>query len=404
VTTVTDSLVQLARHIEKAGFKGFNTGHFLAAAAELGVPWRRLRGQLVQLGQGANARWLESSWTDRTSAIGSGLARNKQAGAALLRINGLPVPDHHLVETADEALRQAQALGYPVVVKPVDRDGGEGVRAGLEDAAAVRAAFDEALKLSARVLVEKHVPGRDYRLQVVDGEVQGVLERVPGGVVGNGRDSVRVLLEQQNHDRRTALDDRRYLYAMDFDDEAVKLLSSPGPDRGFGSFGGAGRQAAQRVERGQRWRSGGTDAGPGARRQPAPGGARCACAAAGRGRHRPAGARHRPLVAGNRRQHLRSQCHAADVHHHAQAHAAQPVQGRQRTHSGGARDRRCASRPGGGRADPSTAAAPWPGRRAGPRQRDVGGCAHGGRPVWPAAWWVRACWCWTRRCRPWSWP
>jgi cyanophycin synthetase len=228
VTTVTDSLVQLARHIEKAGFKGFNTGHFLAAAAELGVPWRRLRGQLVQLGQGANARWLESSWTDRTSAIGSGLARNKQAGAALLRINGLPVPDHHLVETADEALRQAQALGYPVVVKPVDRDGGEGVRAGLEDAAAVRAAFDEALKLSARVLVEKHVPGRDYRLQVVDGEVQGVLERVPGGVVGNGRDSVRVLLEQQNHDRLTALDDRRYLYAMDFDDEAVKLLSAQG--------------------------------------------------------------------------------------------------------------------------------------------------------------------------------
>ncbi|MBK6470860.1 MAG: acetate--CoA ligase family protein [Betaproteobacteria bacterium] len=227
-STVTDSLSQLTRSIEKHGFNGFNTGHFVAAAAELGLPWRRLRGQLVQLGHGANARWLESSWTDRTPVIASGLARNKQAAAALLRMNGLPVPDHHLAESATQALRQADALGYPVVIKPVDRDGGEGVRAGLADASAVRAAFDEAARLSKRVLVEKHVPGRDYRLQVVDGEVQGVLERVPGGVVGNGRDSVRILLEQQNHERRTALDDRRYLHAMDLDDEAMKLLAAQG--------------------------------------------------------------------------------------------------------------------------------------------------------------------------------
>lgn len=225
-STVRNSLSELTRSVEKHGFTGFNTGHFVAAAAELGLPWRRLRGQLIQLGHGANARWLESSWTDRTPVIASGLARNKQAAAALLRMNGLPVPDHHLVESATQALRQADALGYPVVIKPVDRDGGEGVRAGLEDPAAVRAAFEEAMRLSKRVLVEKHVPGRDYRLQVVEGEVQGVLERVPGGVVGNGLDSIHSLLERQNHERRTALDDRRYLHAMDLDDEALKLLAA----------------------------------------------------------------------------------------------------------------------------------------------------------------------------------
>jgi cyanophycin synthetase len=225
-STVADSLSQLTRSIEKHGFTGFNTGHFVAAAAELGLPWRRVRGQLIQIGHGANARWLESSWTDRTPVIASGLARNKQAAAAVLRMNGLPVPDHHLAQTATQALRHADALGYPVVIKPVDRDGGEGVRAGLEDAIAVRAAFDEAMRLSERVLVEKHVSGRDYRLQVVDGEVQGVLERVPGGVVGNGLDTVHSLLERQNHERRTALDDRRHLHTMDLDDEALKLLAA----------------------------------------------------------------------------------------------------------------------------------------------------------------------------------
>lgn len=229
-SSVNDGVPQLIRSAELAGFDGFNTGHFVKAAFELGVPWRRLRGQLIQLGQGANARWLESSWTDRTPVISSGLARNKQAAATVLRLNGLPVPDHHLAATADEALQQARDLGYPIVVKPFDRDGGEGVRAGLEDEAAVRVAFEEALKLSKRVLIEKHVPGRDYRLQVVDGEVQGVLERVPGGVVGNGVDTVTALLERQNHERRTALDDRRYLYAMDLDDEARKLLARQGLD------------------------------------------------------------------------------------------------------------------------------------------------------------------------------
>jgi cyanophycin synthetase len=229
-SSVSDGVPQLIRSAELAGFDGFNTGHFVKAAFELGVPWRRLRGQLIQLGQGANARWLESSWTDRTPVISSGLARNKQAAATVLRMNGLPVPDHHLAATADEALQQARGLGYPIVVKPSDRDGGEGVRAGLEDESAVRAAFEEALKLSKRVLIEKHVPGRDYRLQVVDGEVHGVLERVPGGVVGNGVDTVKALLERQNHERRTALDDRRYLYAMDLDDEARKLLARQGLD------------------------------------------------------------------------------------------------------------------------------------------------------------------------------
>ena len=75
-----------------------------------------------------------------------------------------------------------------------------------------------------QILVEKHVQGRDYRIQVVNCEVHGVLERVPGGVRGNGEDSVRTLLERQNHERETAEDDRRYLHTMLFDEEAKELL------------------------------------------------------------------------------------------------------------------------------------------------------------------------------------
>jgi cyanophycin synthetase len=239
---------------------------------------------------------------------------------------------------------------------------------------------------------------------VVDGEVQGVLERVPGGVVGNGRDSVRVLLEQQNHDRRTALDDRRYLYAMDFDDEAVKLLAAQGLTGD--SVPAAGQ--AVRLRSASNVASGGVPVEL-TLDQVHGDNLRLAVRAARVLRLDVAGI---DLLAPDiGRSWLETGANICEVNAMPQMFTTMHKPMLRSLFKGG--NGRIpvvlvidAARPelAGGRADPSTAAAPWPGRRAGPRQRDVGGCAYGGRPVWPAAWWVRACWCWTRRCRPWSWP
>jgi mRNA-degrading endonuclease HigB of HigAB toxin-antitoxin module len=50
------------------------------------------------------------------------------------------------------------------VVKPADLDAGIAVSADLRTPAEVRQAFDAVKVYSDRVLVEKHVAGRDYRL------------------------------------------------------------------------------------------------------------------------------------------------------------------------------------------------------------------------------------------------
>lgn len=223
-------LDKLVKDLSAGGLQGFNPLHFLTAAFELGIPWTSLGGNLFQLGNGARSRWIDSSFTDATPAISSRLARNKAKAAAFLRGGGVPVPDHLSARNPDEAVRCAERLGYPVVVKPADRDGGKGVKANLRTAGAVRKAFVLAYAISRNVLVEKHVRGRDYRIQVVGGEVQGVIERVPGGVTGNGVDTVRILLEHQNEERRTATDDRRYLHAMTFDEEAAEQLEDQGLD------------------------------------------------------------------------------------------------------------------------------------------------------------------------------
>jgi cyanophycin synthetase len=217
---------RMSKFLARSGLQGFNPFHFLQAAHDLGIPWLRLVGNVIQLGQGSRARWLDSSFTDATPKIASQLARNKQHAAVVLRLAGIPVPPHAPVRSADDAERAATALGYPVVVKPADLDGGKAVAAHLMEAQAVRKAFVAARAVSRQILVEKHVAGRDFRVQVVQGEVQGVLERIPGGVTGNGHDTVRILLERQNEERRTATDDRRYLHQMAFDDEAAELLAA----------------------------------------------------------------------------------------------------------------------------------------------------------------------------------
>lgn len=207
---------------------GANTLHFLRAAFDLGIPVTPLAKDAFQYGQGTAARWLHSSLTDRTSAISTNMARSKSITAARLRQAGLPVPPHQFAGDAQDAVRVAERLGYPVVVKPADRDGSIGVAAGLDCPAEVRAAFEEARQHSSNILVEKHFAGRDYRLTVLDGDLLWAIERVPAGVSGDGRHSVARLIEMENADPRRGDDQQAALKLLKLDPEAMDLLTKQG--------------------------------------------------------------------------------------------------------------------------------------------------------------------------------
>ena len=188
------ALAALVRKISRNAPRGTNSTPFLKAAHEARIPVRHLWGNVFQFGWGARARRLDSSLTDETPSLSTQLAGNKRAAARVMRNAGIPVPRHELVDSADEAVRVAGELGYPVVVKPADLEGGRGVAAGLRSEEAVRKAFKAARVMSRQVLVEKHVEGEDYRVHVHKGEAFWVSHRVPGSVTGNGKDTVAQLL------------------------------------------------------------------------------------------------------------------------------------------------------------------------------------------------------------------
>jgi cyanophycin synthetase len=162
--------------------------------------------------------------------VGVNLARFKQLGAQVLRQAGLPVTEPRRVVDASQAIEQARAIGYPVVIKPGNLDGGLGVSAGLQDAQAVRSAFEAARKLSTMILIEKHIDGRDYRLTVMDGEVLWAIERVPGGVTGDGERTVSALVDALNADPRRGVGAHAHLKRLVLDDQALGLLAQRGMD------------------------------------------------------------------------------------------------------------------------------------------------------------------------------
>lgn len=202
-----------------------NTPMFLAAARRMGLPMLELPGSLWQFGTGRRARWLESSYTDTTPVMAHKLSKRKDHAAIMLTDAGIPVPQHCLVRDSDDAVRIAETFGYPVVVKPADQDGGRGVFADLCSPDQVRKAYTESARLSTKILVERHIKGRDYRLVVFQGRVTFAVERIAASVTGDGTNTIAELLLRRNALARAM---RPPSAEVALDEEALRMLDREG--------------------------------------------------------------------------------------------------------------------------------------------------------------------------------
>lgn len=180
---------------------GKSTIQVLHAAYQLHIPFCHLGAGVYQLGWGSQSRHMDRSTTDADSAIGARLSRNKVSTASLLQLAGLPAPVHALTHTEDEALGIATDLGWPVVVKPVDGERGEGVTVDVVAEPQLRQAYTLARGASAagKVLVERQVPGVCHRLFIAGGRLLYAVKRLPKSIHGDGLQTIEALVAQANH-------------------------------------------------------------------------------------------------------------------------------------------------------------------------------------------------------------
>jgi cyanophycin synthetase len=179
---------------------GPSTEAIVKGALERGIPFLRLNDfSLIQLGYGCHQKRIQATVTGQTSCIAVDIACDKNLTKAILTDAGIPVPYGGVVDTEEEAWELAKQIGFPLVVKPCDGNQGKGVTLDLNSEKEVVSAFAIASTYSQRMIVEKYIPGKHYRILVVGDSVVAVSERIPAHVVGDGMRTIKQLIELENH-------------------------------------------------------------------------------------------------------------------------------------------------------------------------------------------------------------
>ena len=227
-----DERDEFIRYAQQRAF-GPSTASLVRAAEERSIPWIRLNRQsLVQFGHGRFQQRIQATTTSRTSNIAVELAADKEETNRILRDLGLPVPMQRLVRRSADAVRAAERIGFPVVIKPLAGNHGRGVSINLRTNEEVETAFEKAREHGRNIIVESYVEGYDHRLLVVGGKLIAAAKRMPGHVVGDGEHTIEELVDIVNQDPRRGVGHEKVLTRLEFDHQAERLLNKLGYDRG----------------------------------------------------------------------------------------------------------------------------------------------------------------------------
>lgn len=201
-------------------------------AARLGVPCQPgygLPGSFVRIGQGAASQISIASYTAATSHLGKEVAAEKNQTYYFLVERGLPVARQALAYSVESAVRAAEQIGFPVIVKPLRANRGRGVRVNLRSVEAVREAYAFAAETQSSVVVERYLQGDDYRLLVIGGKFVAAVKRLPPCVDGDGVHTLEALIAVTNSTERR---DGFFFDPISVDAEVLRVLAEQGCDLG----------------------------------------------------------------------------------------------------------------------------------------------------------------------------
>lgn len=224
-----DADIQEMREIRENERLGPSTGSIIEEAEARGIPWIRLnKYSLCQLGYGRNQQRIQATVTSKTSSIGVELACDKEDTKDLLEQFEIPIPKGEIVRS-EEGLRDAlRSVGFPCVLKPVSGNHGRGITTNIQTEEDALIAFEAAQKVSRKVIVERYITGDDYRLLVIDYKLVAAAKRTPAHVIGDGKSTVRELVDEVNKDPRRGYGHEKVLTQITLNDLTLGILEEQG--------------------------------------------------------------------------------------------------------------------------------------------------------------------------------
>ena len=218
-------IIQRLKEIGENNLFGPSTQSIVSEAKNRSIPVIRLNDDIyVQLGYGIHQRRIQSTIMDSTSAIGVEIADDKQQTKDLLAKMGIPVPKGYSVETLSEALEAAKSIGYPVTVKPISGNHGRGITTNILTPDDLETSFQNAKEFSDEFIVEKFLSGADYRMLVINGKFIAAARRDPASIVGDGKSTIRELIDKINLDPNRGFGHEKILTRIKIDNMTERLL------------------------------------------------------------------------------------------------------------------------------------------------------------------------------------
>jgi len=221
--------IQQMREIREDTRLGPSTGCIVDEAAKRGIPFIRLNKQsLVQLGYGVNQKRIRATIASTTSNIAVDIACDKEETKLLLGAAEIPVPGGTVIRT-EESLKDAiEKFGYPLVIKPIDGNHGKGNTTNINTWEQALKAFESAKSYSRSVIVEKFITGVDFRILVINYKFICAALRTPASVIGDGKNTIQLLIDETNKDPRRGYGHEKVLTQITIDQSTQKMLDDIG--------------------------------------------------------------------------------------------------------------------------------------------------------------------------------
>jgi cyanophycin synthetase len=223
---LAEDISQLQK-IKIADGLGPSTAAIVDEARRKNIPYRRMNtSSLVKLGYGIHLKKICAGVSSITSLMGVENAGNKVFTKEILRNGCIPTASWAVVKTVDEMKKAIKDLGYPLVSKPINGNHGRGITTNISSYIDALKAFYVAQSISKEVLFEKFLAGADYRFLVINYKLVAVAKRTPALVIGDGKSTIRKLIELTNNDPNRGNGHEKNLTTIKIDELTEKILTS----------------------------------------------------------------------------------------------------------------------------------------------------------------------------------
>ncbi len=162
---------------------------------------------------------IPTSWINVRSQF---YCDNKQLTKLAYEALGIPHPKSIVFLTPDEPdLGTFMEKNRLYVCKPLDNTNGIGVGIHLDSLEKVKTHFEAFAYLKEPFMLEEQIAGKDLRIHVIGGKIVAACIREPAFVVGNGTDTLKMLIEK----RRAVIHKQNPNNSLEIDEATTSLLT-----------------------------------------------------------------------------------------------------------------------------------------------------------------------------------